>query len=867
MWANFELFIIQNRNPIGLEGRILPLMLEECQLPERLSIFTYANFMEINNREVELCRLLNQLGVTVFPNTTAGSYAIGQESEKIYRSKLPTTGSDLFGREKELKYLDDAWINNNTCIVTLVAWGGVGKTALVNRWLNEMWQDRYRGAKKVYCWSFHGQGSEKENQISADEFIQETLKWFGDPNPSEGSPVDKGRRLARLVKREQTLLILDGLESLQYQEEKIPEFKGKLKDPGMREFLNKLVDNRAGLCVITTRENVADLSGRLRYGVVEMKLEHLSVDAGAQLLKSLEVRGSENDIMQAVKEYGGHALSLTLLGKYLQSRYEGDIRKRDRIPPLNQVRHGGHNARRMMEAYEKCLEDSPQRHILYVMGLFNQLVEGEAVEALKTDPPIPGVMEQLQKLSEDEWQIALFDLKKTGLLAKENPQRPGTLDCHPLIREHFGRELREQNPEGWKVAHTRLYNYYKNLPENESPDNLLEMEPLFAAIVHGCQAGLHQEALLDVFWKRLCREEEGFVFKKIGAFGSSLAALSHFFDVPWSTPAPGLNEHDKASLLGWTAFCLRAVGRLEEAILPRKGGLEIHVKLEDWKNAAMAANNLSELMLTRGELEQAVDYGRKSVEYADKSKDDFQRMSRRTTLADALHQSGQLKEAEELFREAEVIQIKRELKFPFLFSLWGFRFCDLLLSQGKYREVIERTKKALEESEKEGKPLNIGLDNLSLGRAQMMQVKEEGSSDFTRAMDYLKRAVERLREAKVQDYILRGLLARGECYRRQREFPKARQDLEEAQEIADIGGMRLFLCDYHLEAGRLCEAENKTEEAEAHFMSANKMMVEMDYMRRTKELGKKSDQNVEKLKVFKKFLCQTIQKLLSAIRI
>jgi hypothetical protein len=69
-WTNFEALMLQTKDPAGLKGSILPLMLEKCELPERLSIFTYANFMEENNRESELSRLLNQLGVTVEPKTT-----------------------------------------------------------------------------------------------------------------------------------------------------------------------------------------------------------------------------------------------------------------------------------------------------------------------------------------------------------------------------------------------------------------------------------------------------------------------------------------------------------------------------------------------------------------------------------------------------------------------------------------------------------------------------------------------------------------------------------------------------------------------------------------------------------------------------
>jgi len=61
-WTNFEALMIQTEDPIGLKRRLLPLMLEKCDLPRRLSIFTYADFRCSENREAELSRLLGQIG-------------------------------------------------------------------------------------------------------------------------------------------------------------------------------------------------------------------------------------------------------------------------------------------------------------------------------------------------------------------------------------------------------------------------------------------------------------------------------------------------------------------------------------------------------------------------------------------------------------------------------------------------------------------------------------------------------------------------------------------------------------------------------------------------------------------------------------
>ena len=85
--------------------------------------------------------------------------------EKISVAKLPVTGSDLFGREEDLAFLDDAWAHQDINVVTIVAWAGVRKSTLVNHWLRRMAADHYRSAELVFGWSFYQEGSSKKHQM------------------------------------------------------------------------------------------------------------------------------------------------------------------------------------------------------------------------------------------------------------------------------------------------------------------------------------------------------------------------------------------------------------------------------------------------------------------------------------------------------------------------------------------------------------------------------------------------------------------------------------------------------------------------------------------------------------------------------
>ncbi len=754
---------------------------------------------------------------------------------RVSLAKLPSTSPDLFGREKELAMLDAAWSNPKTNILSLVAWAGVGKTALVNKWLLQMGERDYNGAERVFGWSFYSQGAAEGKQVSADLFIAKALEWFGDPEmaKSSKSPWDKGERLAELIKKQRSLLILDGLEPLQNPP---PVETGRIKDPGLCCLLRELARHNPGLCIITTRLPVDDLKDFVDTLLKRTPLEHLSPEAGAAYLEHLGVKGTPEELKQAVVEFDGHALALTLLGSYLAVVYRGDVRQRDKIARLTDERQQGAHARWVMESYERWFQGKPELDILRMMGLFVRPAEGGAVEALRAKPAIKGLTSELEGLSHEDWQYAVNNLRAVRLLAAEDRHQPDTLDCHPLIREHFGEKLQESNPDAWKEAHSRLYEYYKSQAK-EYPDTIEEMAPLYAAVAHGCQAGRHQEALDEVYWRQIQRAREFFASRKLGAMGSLLAALSAFFDPPWRQLVAGLTEVGKSNVLSEVGFYLRALGRLEEASLAMGTALEMPTAEQDWLNAAARAGNLSELYLILGDLAQALDYAQQSVELADRSGDDFMRMYNRTTMADALHQAGRLAEAEAIFREAEEMQKERQPKLP-LYSLQGFRYCDLLLSQGKYREVLRRASQTLK-LEEEGwySLLSTALDHLSLGQAHLLQAQQEGSRDFVQATAHLNRAVDGLRQAEVQDYVVRGLLAQVELRRVTGDLERARGDLEEALSIATRGGIRLHEADCHLEYARLHLACGEQEKARESLAKAKGMIEEMGYHRRDGEVA------------------------------
>jgi predicted ATPase len=446
--------------------------------------------------------------------------------KKISVARLPVTGSDVFGREEDIAFLDRAWANRDVNVVTIIAWAGVGKSTLVNHWLRRLAAEQYRCAQLVFGWSFYRQGT-SGGTSSADEFVDAALAWFGDPDPRTGTAWEKGERLAKLISNRRTLLVLDGLEPLQNPPG--PQ-EGRLRDPSLQALLRELATFNTGLCLITTRTPVADLADHERSSALRHELEHLSSDAGAKLLCALGVKGQEAELHSASDEFGGHCLALTLLGSYLSDVYHGDIRFRKDVSArlAHDVRQGAH-ARKVMESYQSWLGEGPELSLLRMLGVFDRPADEKAVATLIKPPAIRGLTESLIDFSPTELRTILAKLRRARLLATEDPHNPGYLDAHPLVREYFGEQLRIQQSDAWKECNRRLFHYYRTLPP-QLPNSFREMEPLFSAVICGCSAGLYREALHEVYIPRIQRGNAYFAAKVLGATRPLLSVLVHFFE-------------------------------------------------------------------------------------------------------------------------------------------------------------------------------------------------------------------------------------------------------------------------------------------------------------------------------------------------
>jgi hypothetical protein len=813
-----------------------------------------------------------------------------QPSISVSATRLRHTTERLIGRDEDLARLDSAW-NGNKNVVVVRAFGGMGKTALVATWMAELAMKDWHGAERVFDWSFYSQGTNDQRNASADVFIANALEAFGDPDPTLGSGWERGARLASLVGKVRCLLVLDGLEPLQYPP---GVMLGKLKDAAIEALLKGLSAQNAGLCVVTTREKIPDIQQYYGGTADDFALTALTDLAGAALLHdrgatragAREIARDDRELQAASREVRGHGLTLQLLGQYLRLVEDGDILKRDTVRLADADREYQNDATRpyghafkAMEAYEKWFQregtqGQRQLAVLRLLGLFDRPASKTSLEALRNAPVIGGLTEPLVGLQPRDLAAVEHRLEEIQLLTV---QADGSLDAHPLLREYFGQRLRDEQPEAWRAAHRRIYEHLCGTTPDKPDATLEDLQPLYQAVAHGCQAGLQQEACEKVYQDRIARRGEFYSTLKLGAFGSDLGAVACFFAPPWSRVSPEITERHSAWLLAVAAFNLRALGRLTEALEPMRAGLKGVVKLQDWKNAAIHASNLSELELTLGQVVGALVDAEQSVTYADRTGDAIQGIVNRTTHAYALHQAGRQDEATERFHEAEQMMAERQSTYPLLYSTPGFKYCDLLLSEAEReagkeegelkkdeglalcRAVAERAAQTLEWATTQNL-LDIALDHLTLGRAALYAAILESASGqretaqtsppptseashrgVSTAEMELDHAVSGLRRAGQQDDLPRGLLTRAwlrSLTGARTGTESAQNDLDDAWEIAERGPMPLFLADIHLYRARLFfdEAKYPWQSPQHDLAEARRLIFKHGYLRRKEEL-------------------------------
>lgn len=465
---------------------------------------------------------------------------------------MPTAFDKLYGRNKELSKIN-ACLKNGTNIISFIAFGGYGKTALVKEWVRSIREksilvDEKLQYEHIYIWSFYAQGLRIGN-ASSDDFFYDAFKYFGSEVSEDITAAQKGNTLAQLVSQKKAIIILDGFEVFQSP----PGInEGHIRDNALHIFLRALANENNGLCILTSRIGFPQLKEFTRNkAYIEYELNGLEPKKGAEYLRSLGIKGSENDLRETSCEYRGHCLSLALLSTVLNEVYDGNITSRKLIRnqlflQSNETEHTNN----ILECYSEWLHENKKieyLEILNILALFDRAIDrtclkyihlrGKQFSANLCDLSFREIHQILKKLHSSK----LVFLAETGI--------DFTLDTHPIIRSYFSNRLKAEHPELWREGNSLVYSYLtKDIPEY--PSSVNDMELLLRAVNYGIEFKDVNIIFDDIYKRRIMRNNMMYAAQSLGMYGAVLSSISAFFvEGNWELVNPNLNAKNKNDVL------------------------------------------------------------------------------------------------------------------------------------------------------------------------------------------------------------------------------------------------------------------------------------------------------------------------------
>ena len=228
----------------------------------------------------------------------------------------PPPLAEWVGRTELLDGLTHDYNDPDRRVTGLIGFGGEGKSSLARRWVDSL-GDLTNRPTGVFWWGFY------DNQ-NVDEFFEAALKFISGGQIGKNlfrASSAKAQAIAAMLANGRYLFVLDGLEVLQRQD---GDEYGLLRSPDLQTFLELFAaPGHSSFCLITSRAPLLDLLAYTSY--THRDVGPVSVPDGRALLRELCVTGPDAALDQLVRQWDGHALTLSLLGSYLTWRHAGDI--------------------------------------------------------------------------------------------------------------------------------------------------------------------------------------------------------------------------------------------------------------------------------------------------------------------------------------------------------------------------------------------------------------------------------------------------------------------------------------------------------------------------------------------------------------
>jgi tetratricopeptide (TPR) repeat protein len=758
--------------------------------------------------------------------------------EKYSWNNAPAVLKEWTGRDHLLMRLTEDWNDPKKRVTGLIGFGGEGKSSLARKWVETLNLQPEDAPTGIFWWGFY------ENR-SVDEFLEAALNYMSggriDPRAVPSSNL-RAQLIGSMLGTGRYLFVLDGLEVMQHQD---GDQYGLLQSSDLRDLLTFFArpDNQS-FCLITSRAPLLDLMEYTTY--THRDVERLSEDDGRALLRVLGVKGSDAALNKVVSDWGGHALTLSILAAYLVDQYDGDIKHfadisiptADEELALSVAEGRYERVHRLLRRYDEHLTNE-EREFLMLFSVFRLPVQESAFE--KVFVPLldvratqqgksVSVLSKLFKRKETTDSISGSSLQ--GIVKRlvtyriiRHDEHEKVYTTHPLIRNHYFALFTKSDSKQGKGAHEQIKEYYLSIAGDTTEyPTLDDLKPLIEVVHHACEAGAYDEAE-DIRWERIWQRDRRILIHQLGAYETALTLFFEFFPSGDTEQEPQVTKlSDKAYIFNAIGFCLMALGRLREALPFYERQNKISFEMSDWRNLSIGYRNLADLRAQLGALVASAEAAREAVMFAQRAAAKWEECKYLAVQANIGYLQGDLEMAGTAFKQAEELIKAIKPQHKYLYSDIGIFQADHLRRIGDMDYSRRVTDANLQICERNHWANTISQCHRALGDL------DSDIGDHISAREHYESALRIARGISVRHMLIEALLARGRFLAKHiKDSNTALSDLDEALGYCVESGYRIYEADVRFALAWAYLANNENEKAKQSAERALQMSNEMGY--------------------------------------
>jgi tetratricopeptide (TPR) repeat protein/transcriptional regulator with XRE-family HTH domain len=710
------------------------------------------------------------------------------------------------GRTHEQAMLTEWLTHGAEPLLALVAFGGMGKSALAWTWVQEdvLCIPETTRPAGILWWSFY------EREASFSTFLNAAVTYVscGRLNPRNlSSQYEKTQALVDLLQQQYFLLVLDGFErELRGYANRTPSFREDLvqeethggprvcTDPYAGSFLRWIAAGSSrSKVLLTTRLFPRELDQVI--GCRRVDVSGLDAEDALSFCRAQGVQGTRTEIENVCQTYGYHPLAVRLLTGLIvhDPDQPGDVTVASEYSPLPEMVQREHHI--LAESF-----DALDRHL-------QQLLSRIAAFRAKVDFKMVRRISPFE--SGGQLKRGLRELIERGFLSFDREQ--AVFDLHPIIRQYaYGRLQHKQEihailasyfqsvcalhlsadhtEEGQAVGVLRPRSIGSDIPSQDSVESL---SPLIECYHHAIGAGQFDRAF-TLYSQHLANQ----LHHSLGAYPIIIELLQAFLDN--ETAFSKLECRKQAWVLDALAQAYSATGNPEHAIHLLYDSIQIARMLGEKERLASALWNLAVQQLELGRLAASEQSLQESIATAEEIADPFDQAKAHQYFALLRSYQGLFEEASQhlqraLFLFKGIDEVAQEG------AVWAYQALCALLA-GKYPEANALAKLARDLAEVRHYERDVIRAEWLLGRTCtcLAQVENERAEDCLRQAEWhLREALTRCRHIDMVDYEADLLLAWVHLHSARGEQQQARACAAEALAIVNRADFRVLRADIH----------------------------------------------------------------------